>query len=489
MMDLPILNPLKTCWSKKLKTNIIYVIIFLLIDNVSSTEIDYYWSGAVTINTGVVSVATDSEAEVKVQYSDTKDFSKNNLFSKLFKTNSESDYFTKVKLENLKPKTIYYYRFVVDGIIDKKQVGKFNTHGPGSFSYKIALATCATTGSNSPVFDRIREEDPLFYLMLGDFHYGNIYRDCEDNFLTYFRATLGSKKQSKLYQNTAIAYMWDDHDFGPNNSSGVSPNKDGRAACRPEAYKAYKNYVPHYALAFKEEGEVISQSFNVGRVKFLLTDLRSQKRRPLFNGDCSNPKSSNCKKVKQGSNFGTEEHLRWFKNQLLDAKNNNHAVVWHSSFPYLSLPDLSWFNCDEENTIKTDTGYECDDHDNWGWYPEERTAIANFIKEHQIQLCIVSGDAHMSAIDDGSNSDYASGGGAPIPIFHAGPLDRKPSIKGGPYSHGVSGLRGQYGIMKIIDSGSRDLCVEWKVKDYKGEFVRKSNGDLLEHSFCFQLDN
>ena len=79
MMDLPILNHLKTCWSKKLKTNIIYVIIFLLIDNVSSTEIDYYWSGAVTINTGVVSVATDSEAEVKVQYSDTKDFSKNNL--------------------------------------------------------------------------------------------------------------------------------------------------------------------------------------------------------------------------------------------------------------------------------------------------------------------------------------------------------------------------------------------------------------------------
>ena len=105
----------------------------------------------------------------------------------------------------------------------------------GSFSYKIALATCATTGSNNPVFDRIREESPLFYLMLGDFHYGNIYRDCEDNFLTYFRATLGSKKQSKLYQNTAIAYMWDDHDFGPNNSSGISPNKDGRAACRPEA--------------------------------------------------------------------------------------------------------------------------------------------------------------------------------------------------------------------------------------------------------------
>ena len=42
----------------------------------SSAEIEYYWSGAVTINTGVISVATDTEAQVKVQYSDNQDFSR-----------------------------------------------------------------------------------------------------------------------------------------------------------------------------------------------------------------------------------------------------------------------------------------------------------------------------------------------------------------------------------------------------------------------------
>ena len=162
-------------------------------------------------------------------------------------------------------------------------------------------------------------------------------------------------------------------------------------------------------------------------------------------------------------------------------------VVWHSSFPYLSTTDLSWFNCDEDNTIKTDEGFECDDHDNWGWYPEERTDIANFIKNNDIPVCIVSGDAHMSAIDDGTNSDYATGGGAPIPILHAGPLDRKPSIKGGPYSNGVSGVRGQYGIMEIIDNGGDELCVKWKIKNHKGEFVKNTTGDLLQHSFCFDL--
>ena len=66
------------------------------------------------------------------------------------------------------------------------------------------MATCATTGSNNPVFDRIREENSQFYLMLGDFHYGDIRRDCEDNFLAYFRATLGSKKQARLYNNCLL---------------------------------------------------------------------------------------------------------------------------------------------------------------------------------------------------------------------------------------------------------------------------------------------
>ena len=70
----------------------------------------------------------------------------------------------------------------------------------------------------------------------------------------------------------------------------------------------------------------------------------------------------------------------------------------------------------------------------------------------------------MAAIDDGTNSDYAIDGGAPIPIFHAGPLDRKPSIKGGPYSHGASGVRGQFGIMEVIDDGGDNICIEWKVK-------------------------
>ena len=464
---------------------------FFITSRVWASDIVNFWSGSLLENSAVISLSSSSDADIKIEYSDKKNFRKHRFLSESVRTMKELNYFSKITLSDLEPATKYYYRFSVNGVVNKESnmLGEFSTPSSSPFSYKITLATCANTGSSHPVYDRIREEGSLFYLMLGDFHYGNIYKDCDEEFLSHYNAALGSIKQSKLYKSTPVAYMWDDHDYGPNNSSGLSPNQDGDIACRSVAKESYRNYVPHYPLAFQGEDAVISQTFKVGRVKYILTDLRSEKSRPLFQGDCDSVSPSNCNKVKQGTNFGTKEHLDWFKQELLDAKSKNLAVVWHSSFPYLSTPDLGWFNCDDENTIKTNKGFECDDHDNWGWYPEEREDIANFIKQNDIPICIVSGDAHMSAIDDGTNSDYAKGGGAPIPILHAGPLDRTPSIKGGPYSNGVSGVRGQYGIMEVDDDGGDELCVTWKIKNYKGEFVLNTVGDPLQHSFCFQLDN
>ena len=42
----------------------------------------------------------------------------------------------------------------------------------------------------------------------------------------------------------------------------------------------------------------------------------------------------------------------------------------------------------------------------------------------------------MVAYDDGSNTDYAEGGGAGIPLMHSAPLHQVGSYKGGPYSEG-----------------------------------------------------
>ena len=70
---------------------------------------------------------------------------------------------------------------------------------------------------------------------------------------------------------------------------------------------------------------------------------------------------------------------------------------------------------------------------------------------------MLSGDGHMAAIDDGTNSAYMSSRTQDTRGFvvaHAAPLDRWTRIKGGPYSHGVSRRNHQFGLLDVADTGS-----------------------------------
>ena len=74
---------------------------------------------------------------------------------------------------------------------------------------------------------------------------------------------------------------------------------------------------------------------------------------------------------------------------------------------------------------------------------------------------MLSADAHMLAIDDGSNNKPPTGAGG-FPVFHASPLDRRRSTKGGPYSHGAfEKSSGQYGVFRVADAGGHAVQVEW----------------------------
>ena len=118
-----------------------YFILFITHNLVSAAEIEYYWSGATTEKSAVVSFATDSDAKIRVQYSDNKNFRTNTLYSRTQVVGSRSNHFSKIKLSSLKPEKTYYYRFSVNGIIDKTKTGKFRTHSKGPFSYNCLLYT------------------------------------------------------------------------------------------------------------------------------------------------------------------------------------------------------------------------------------------------------------------------------------------------------------------------------------------------------------
>ena len=79
------------------------------------------------------------------------------------------------------------------------------------------------------------------------------------------------------------------------------------------------------------------------------------------------------------------------------------ALVWVSTLPWI------------------------DDFYKWGEFASERQSIAEKVVELSLskKMIMLSGDAHMVAVDDGT---HAKGG---FPVFHAAALDAKPTTKVG----------------------------------------------------------
>lgn len=291
---------------------------------------------------------------------------------------------------------------------------------PASFTF--CTASCARTGSDHRVFETIHELDPLLFLHLGDMHYENIARADPKAFARAFRKVLSAPRQSALYGSRATAYVWDDHDYGPNNSDRTSPS-------RGAAFRAYREHVPHYPLLSGAALRTIHQAFDIGRVRFLLSDLRADRDPP----------------GKNASMLGAEQKA-WLKEELRQAKRYA-LVVWASSVGWLGNRPDKW----------------------GGGYSEERDEIAATIREAGVDnLLVVSGDAHALAIDDGSNNRWGG-----FPVFHCAALDMRGSDKGGTYTHPMVPGGGQFGEVRIEDPGEGPVQVTLTGRNADGEAVMR----------------
>jgi hypothetical protein len=65
----------------------------------------------------------------------------------------------------------------------------------------------------------------------------NISRNDFQAFSRAYDTVLGQPRQASLHRRVPIAYVWDDHDFGPNDTDRLAPS---RAAAR----HAYDAFVP-----------------------------------------------------------------------------------------------------------------------------------------------------------------------------------------------------------------------------------------------------
>ncbi len=459
------------------------------------------WSGGVTPTSIVVKAKLEGEGlGARLIYSKSPLLTWRRTSSRVFAELAQNNV-VEFKLENLDPDTQYHYAIEVDGRLDIARRGQFHTFPkPGPASFEFAFASCARTGSTLDTFDRIRESHPLFFMHLGDFQYLDIRTNSRALFRAAYNQVLASPQQSDLYRNVPMTYVWDDHDFGGNNAN--------RRSKTHEAVRGiYEEYVPHYPMVFDGTGP-ITQTFSVGRVKFIMTDLRSD-RDSVTNKDDANK-----------SILGPDQKA-WLKKELLASNGKFPLIVWMSTVPWIGNPTNvvyrnvrtnefgfihhtnlvgrtnsqsgrggfggGGFGRNENRGTNEISGSRTNsnrggrgrgnqpprsDDDHWSVFATERREMADFIKDNGIQgVCIIHGDSHMLAADDGSNADYATGGGAPIPVMCGGPLDQNPSLKGGPYSQGVYKMKngeGGFGWMKVDDRGDR-IDVTYSGRNNKNE--------------------
>ncbi|MEM9509448.1 MAG: alkaline phosphatase D family protein [Cyanobacteria bacterium P01_E01_bin.35] len=391
-------------------------------------------------------------------------------------------------LVDLVEDTIYYYVIIADG-------RRYPTEGTLQFktvkvnqpySFAIACSSCAggtisqfaSYGvSNSKVFDVIskyqiengQDSNLALFIHMGDLHYRNdipilgLKEDYLDDYRHNYDLVMTQARQKNLYQNIPLAYIWDDHDYGTNDS-------DGSYNLKYLASKVYREQVPSYplveALDQSQSQGAIYQSFIIGRVRFILTDSRFYQE-PITSSH--NPNKTLLGRKQKAWLF---EQLKIGKRQQQNSQEG--LIIWVNSIPWIA------------QTSNSKTG-------SWDKFEDERNEIANFIKENKIdKLLMISGDAHMLALDDGTPgtaNSYATGGGGSFPVIQAASLDSRGSVKGGLYNGGkyiidskiksINGAipgKGQWGLLNFIDHGNK---IEVKVE------LKRMKNTLIKHTFVF----
>lgn len=340
----------------------------------------------------------------------------------------------------LEPGTRYWYALEDGGVLDTAAKGTFRTHPVAageraSFVFGAAgdagLAGGSDAGvgdiyitaqtSDNPVFDTMRTqalaEDWLMFCHIGDLHYRDIatasdalYRTAYDDTLT-FNGTLGTAaRQGQFFRNTAMTYVWDDHDFGANNSNKTSVS-------RSNACNVYRERVPHYTLPAGAGANSIYQSWQVGRVLFIASDVRAD-RDP--NGDPQSPTKTM---------LGTGQRA-WMESVL--STSDAEALVWIMPSRWLGL------------------GLSSPTTDTWDSFLHERQQLSEMFGDlgWQHRMIQLTADKHSLGICSGPNNPYGA-----HPVYMLASLDASYGDNDGLYDVGQLGGRQQYGTVSVRDDG------------------------------------
>ncbi len=294
------------------------------------------------------------------------------------KLRAEEDFVAQFDIGGLEPGQSYDYRVLLDGkpapireplTFRTQKLWQWRGDAP---DWKLAFGSCAYDNEaaydrpakvpyggppeQSRIFDSIARAKPDMMLWGGDFLY---HREADWDQVWGLRHRWSYAKRQPALQKllrTGNHYaIWDDHEYGPNDSNASYVFKG-------ESLTLFKRHFPNPSFGLPETPGTFTQ-FNFNDVDFFLTDGR-------YYRDADNLVAED--KAMLGA-----AQLRWLKNAILASTGRIKIVVSGSQ---VTNPSDPW-------------------RDGWDKFPKERDDFFKFLVDHKVPgVILLSGDRHFTAL-------------------------------------------------------------------------------------------
>lgn len=270
---------------------------------------------------------------------------------------SETDRTGVIDIKGLSPSTRYYYSVQLNGKpMDLPPYASFVTApSPGTREHlRFAFVSCSGYSPYDPApgwADLGMRTNVDLILMLGDNHYGN------SPDLDKQREAYAGQRQSAGFRyatsRTPTYGIWDDHDFGPNDSDSSLTNRES-------AFRAFREHWANPAYGEPDNPGVYFK-FTRGAVEFFCLDGR------YFRSPNKDPETP--AKTMLGA-----KQLAWLKRALKDSRAPVKVLASGGEWQSNGTPD------------------------SWTSFPRERQEIFDFIRSEGITgVILISGDRHFTA--------------------------------------------------------------------------------------------
>jgi len=273
----------------------------------------------------------------------------------------DDDYILVLRAEGLQPSTRYFYQVLVNGVADRNigPLGGFETRTApaGASAFRVAFGSCARVEvfPEQPVWRAVDAARPDLFFWLGD----NIYADAldADLFAEGYRRQREVPSLQPVIRSVPQLAIWDDHDYGLNDSDRRNPVREGSLA-------VLKRYWPNPAFGLPGTPGAFFR-YAYGGVDFFFLDTRYHRAPPE---DPDGPGKSA---------LGTEQ-FDWLCEGLAASR---------APFKVL-LSGTGW-------TMAKGVG-----GDSWASFRYERDRLFNFIRDRGIGgVVLLSGDTHVGELN------------------------------------------------------------------------------------------